>query len=88
MSPDALQPKAYCTNPGLLSFLLALPGVSTRDPSSEMGNYLGKKWPVISTESCNFHAYTWVLLYAANMQHGTNGLTSLPKEGVLRIFSP
>ena len=27
-----------------------------------------------------------VLLHAANMRHGTNGLTSLPKEGVLRIF--
>ena len=27
-----------------------------------------------------------VLLHAANMRHGTNGSTSLPKEGVLRIF--
>ena len=35
-APDALQPKAYCTNPGLRSFLLAPPGVSTRNPSSEM----------------------------------------------------
>ena len=40
MPPDALQPKAYCTNPGLLSFLLAPPGVSTRDPSSERRNYM------------------------------------------------
>ena len=29
-----------------------------------------------------------VLLHAANILHGTNGFTSLPKEGVLRIFSP
>ena len=29
-----------------------------------------------------------VLLHATNMRHGTNGFTSLPKEGVLRIFSP
>ena len=43
MPPDAPQPKAYCTNPGLQSFLLAPPGVSTRDPSSERKNYLGKK---------------------------------------------
>ena len=28
------------------------------------------------------------LLHAVNMRHGTNGFTSLPKEGVLRIFSP
>ena len=38
MPPDALQPKGYCTNPGLQSFLLAPPGVSTRDPSSERMN--------------------------------------------------
>ena len=44
--PDALQPKAYCTNPGLQSFLLAPPGVSTSDPNSERRNYLGEKWPM------------------------------------------
>ena len=27
-----------------------------------------------------------ILLHAANMRHGTNGFTSLPKEDVLRIF--
>ena len=46
MLPDATQPKAYCTNPGLQSVLLAPPGVSTRDPSSERMNYLGEKWPM------------------------------------------
>ena len=28
------------------------------------------------------------LLHAANLRHGTDGFTSPPKEGVLRIFSP
>jgi hypothetical protein len=28
------------------------------------------------------------LLYAANLRHGENGFTSLPKEGMLRIFPP
>ena len=28
------------------------------------------------------------LLHAANLRHGTDGFTSLPKEGVLRIFPP
>jgi hypothetical protein len=28
------------------------------------------------------------LLHAANLWHGTDGFTSPPKEGVLRIFSP
>ena len=32
------------------------------------------------------HIQFRVLLHAANMRHGTNGFTSLPKEGVLRIF--
>ena len=32
------------------------------------------------------HIHFPVLLHAANMRHGTNGFTSLPKEGVLRIF--
>ena len=63
MPPDALQPKAYCTNPGLQSFLLAHPDVSTRDPSSERRNYLGEKWPAISTESCDFHTYTFGFFY-------------------------
>ena len=63
MPPHALQPKAYCTNPGLQSFLLAPPGVSTRDPSSERKIYLGEKWPVISTESCDIHAYTFGFFY-------------------------
>jgi hypothetical protein len=28
------------------------------------------------------------LLHAANLQHGTDGFTSPPKEGVLEIFLP
>jgi len=28
------------------------------------------------------------LLHAANLRHGTDGFTSPPKEGVLRMFSP
>ena len=30
----------------------------------------------------------WVLLHAANLRHGTEGFTSPPKKGALRIFSP
>jgi hypothetical protein len=33
------------------------------------------------------HAYE-VLLHAVNLRHGTDGFTSPPKEGVLRILSP
>ena len=36
----------------------------------------------------DFHVTFRDLLHAVDLRHGTNGLTSLPKEGVLRIFSP
>ena len=79
MPPDALQPKAYFTNPGLQSFLLAPPGVSTRDPSSERRNYLGEKWPVNFDRKLRLpRIHFRVLLLATNMRHGTNGFTSLP----------
>ena len=35
-----------------------------------------------------FHVTFRGLLRAVNLRHGTNGFTSLPNEGVLRIFSP
>ena len=34
----------------------------------------------------DFHVTFRDLLRAVNIRHGTNGFTSLPKEGVLRIF--
>jgi len=30
----------------------------------------------------------WVLLHVVNLRHRTDGFTSPPKEGVMRIFSP
>jgi hypothetical protein len=36
----------------------------------------------------DFHGTLRDLLHAANLRHGTHGFTSLPKEGVLRIFPP
>ena len=35
-----------------------------------------------------FHVTFRDLLHAVNLRHGTNGFTSFPKKGVLRIFSP
>jgi len=43
--------------------------------------------PILPT-SCDFHGKCRDLLHAANLRHGTDGFTSPPKEGVLRIFSP
>ena len=36
----------------------------------------------------DFHVTFRYLLHAVDLRHGTNGFTSLPKEGVLRVFSP
>ena len=49
---------------------------------------LGEKWPTNLAESSDFHTVFRDLLHAANMRHGADGFASLPKEGVLRIFSP
>jgi hypothetical protein len=38
--------------------------------------------------NADFHDTLRDLLHAANLRHGTHGFTSLPKEGVLRIFPP
>jgi hypothetical protein len=43
--------------------------------------------PILPT-ACDFHGKCTDLLHAANLRHGTDGFTSPPKEGMLRIFSP
>ena len=42
----------------------------------------------ILPEMPDFHVAFRYLLHAVNLQHGTDGFTSPPKDGVLRIFSP
>ena len=42
----------------------------------------------ILLEMPDFHVAFRNLLHAVNLRHGTDGFTSPPKEGVLRIFSP
>ena len=44
--------------------------------------------PIILPRDADFHVHSRVLLHAVNLRHGTDGFTSPPKEGVLRIFSP
>ena len=57
------------------------------DPSSERWNCVGEKVLVIFAEMTTSASFR-DLLHAANLRHGTDGFTSPPKEGVLRIFSP
>ena len=44
--------------------------------------------PAFRSSHFRYHATFRDLLHAANLQHGTDGFTSPPKEGALRIFSP
>ena len=47
---------------------------------------VGENCPVIFCLNVDFHATFRDLLHAANLRHGTDGFTSTPKEGALRIF--
>jgi hypothetical protein len=38
--------------------------------------------------NCDFHGNCKDFLHAIKLRHGTDGFTSPPKEGALRIFSP
>ena len=58
-----------------------------RDPSSERWNCGRERCPVILPKFRLLRKFR-DLLHAANLRHGTDGFTSPPKEGVLRIFSP
>ena len=85
--------KAYCTTLSPLSFL-AVPTFAARclyvrndarDPSSERWNCWREICQVILPKfrlPLKFRD----LLHAANLRRGTDGFTSPPKEGVLRIF--
>jgi hypothetical protein len=72
-------------------FQLSPPGVSTRittreHPAAEGGN-VGERCPVI-LPNADLHFTFRNLLHVVKLRHGTDGFTSPPKEGVLRIFSP
>ena len=56
-----------------------------RDPSSERWNCWRERCPVILPKFRLPRKFRDVL-HAANLRHGTDGFTSLPKEGVLRNF--
>ena len=57
-----------------------------RDPSSERWNYGRERCPIVILSKFRLPRKFRDLLHAANLRHGTDGFTSPPKEGVLRIF--
>jgi hypothetical protein len=60
--------------------------INARAPSSERWNR-GREWSGNFAEMPFFSPFR-DLLHAANQRHGANGFTFLPKEGMLRNFSP
>jgi hypothetical protein len=66
----------------------ASPRVSSRESTQRRKLEL---WARNVREFClnyDFHVTFRDLLHAVKLRHGTDGFTSPPKEGVLRIFSP
>ena len=57
-----------------------------RDPSSEIWKCGREIYPVILPKFRLPRKFR-DLLHAANLRHGTDGFSSPPKEGVLRVFS-
>jgi hypothetical protein len=50
---------------------------------------MGEKWPIkFSLTITTSTEIVRDFLHAAKLRHGTDGFTSPPKEGALRIFSP
>jgi hypothetical protein len=56
------------------------------NPAAEGGN-IGEKWPRILPKVATFTSL-WGSFTCRKARYGTDGFTSTPKEGVLRIFSP
>ena len=74
---------------GLLYKPWSLVFPSARDPTSERRNYLGEKWPVIWTESCDFHAYNLGFFFRPDkiqqLRPALNPLTWAPKASTLPL---
>jgi hypothetical protein len=54
---------------------------------AEEGGTMGEKWPRILSKAATSMSLL-VSFTCHKARHGTDGFTSPPKEGVLRIFSP
>jgi len=78
--------------PVIRTFKLPLPGVPhIWNDASEPQQRKVELWAKNFREFCRkwrLPRHFCVLLHAVNLRHGTDGFTSPPKEGVLRIFSP
>ena len=66
-------------------------GIRSRTVEPVVSRYTDRATGPTIIITCNHKIQNSVLMYllhAANLRHGTDGFTSLPKEGVLKIFLP
>jgi hypothetical protein len=61
--------------------------VTTREHAAAEDETVGEKCPGIFLNA-DFHFTFMDLLHVVKLRHETDGCTSPPKKGVLRIFSP
>jgi hypothetical protein len=64
-----------------------VPTDAFRTPAAEVGTF-GRGRTGKFCLNADLHSTFRDLLHAAYLRHGTHGFTSVPKEGVLRIFPP
>ena len=78
--------------PVIRTFQLPPPGVPhIWNDASESQQRKVELWARNFREFCRkwrLPRHFWVLLHAVNLRHGTDGFTSPPKEGALRILWP
>ena len=88
--PAARQTPPPPVGPMIRTFQLPPPGVPhVWNDASEPQQRKVELWAGNCREFCRnwrLPRHFWVLLHAVNLRHGTDGFSSPPKEGALRIF--
>ena len=82
-----LAPYSILTVPTFAARCLSASYTMREFQPAKSGTIFGREtWPTILPRYAEFHVHSRVLLHAVNLRYGTDGFTSPPKEGVLRIF--
>jgi hypothetical protein len=88
-APDALQPVGLSCDPIIDVPTFAdrcLHVHTTREILTAKGGTVGENFGRYFCLNADFQVTFRDLLHVTNLRHGTDGLTSSPKEGVLRFF--
>jgi hypothetical protein len=85
--PVARQTPNLEENQGFRAFQLSPASEATLANPAAEGGIMGEKWPRILPKVTTFTSLLGSFT-CRKARHGTDGFTSPPKEGALRIFSP